>query len=77
MIGGVLVNLSSSIAFTVLASNDRYWLALLAGYAPSIPYSVLVIVGVWRTAERHAGDPRHADLARIVTVAGMVLLSVT
>jgi hypothetical protein len=60
-----------------LIMADRPIAAFVAGYAPSIPYNVIVSVGVWRAAERHVGDPRWADLARIVTAVGMILLSVT
>ena len=51
--------------------------AFIAGYALSVPYNVIVSVGVWRSAERYAGELRWADLARIVTIIGMVLLSIT
>ena len=51
--------------------------AVLAGYAYALPYHVLVTVGVWRAAARYAGDPRLAETARIVTLVGAVLLSVT
>jgi heme/copper-type cytochrome/quinol oxidase subunit 1 len=49
------------------------WVAFLAGYVLSVPYNVLVLVGVWRSAGRYEGEPRNADLARLAT-AGLVLL---
>ncbi len=42
-----------------------------------MPYNVIVSVGVWRSAERYAGERRWAELARTVTIIGMVLLGVT
>ncbi len=75
VIGGLVVNIFTSLAFIVLIANDRPWLAVVAGYAPSLPYNLVVTVGVWRSAARHEGDPRHADLARIVTVVSMIVLS--
>ena len=75
--GGLLVNIASSILFLYLVTADRPVAALIVGYAPSIPYNVLVTVGVWRSAERYEGERQWADLARTVTVIGMVLLSVT
>jgi hypothetical protein len=36
-----------------------------------------VTVGVWRSAERYTGYKRWAELAKIATVIGMVLLSIT
>ena len=77
VIGGLIVNIASSILFLYLVTADRPIAALIAGYAPSIPYNVLVTVGVWRSAERYEGERQWADLARLVTVVGMVLLSVT
>ncbi len=76
VIGGIVVNALTSIAFLALVMNDHTAAAFVAGYALSIPYNVLVTVGVWRSAARHEGDRRWADLARIVTVAAMLVLSV-
>lgn len=47
------------------------------GYVLSVPYNVLVTVGVWRSAARYQGEAGHAELARIVTVVLMLVLSVT
>ncbi len=77
VLGGLAVNAASSALFLSLIIADRPILAFIAGYAPSLPYNVIVAVGVWRSAGRHGGDRRWADLARIVTVLGMVLFSVT
>jgi hypothetical protein len=57
--------------------GDRIVAALFVGYVLSVPYNVVAAVGVWRSAGRYEGERRWADLARIVTVAGMILLSVT
>jgi len=75
--GGLLVNATTSLLFLALLADDRTILAFLAGYAPSLPYNFIVSLGVWRSAAHYSGDPRWADLARIATVAGMALLSVT
>ena len=56
---------------------DRPIAAFILGYALSVPYNILVTVGVWRSAERYTGERKWADLARIVTIADMILLSVT
>lgn len=77
VVGGLLVNAASSALFLLLIMNDRPVLAFIAGYALSIPYNLVVAVGVWRSAGRHPGDRRWAELVRIATVAGMILLSVT
>lgn len=75
--GGLAVNVSSSGLFLWLISADRPGLAAIAGYAYSVPYNLLVIVGVWRAADRFDGDPRWAAAARWVTFAAMILLTVT
>ena len=77
VLGGVVVNVASSGLFLFLVMADRPIAALIAGYAPSIPYNIIVSVGVWRSAGHYTGERRWADLARTVTVIGMVLLSVT
>jgi hypothetical protein len=75
--GGLAVNLGTTLLFVVLILHDRPILALLAGYAISVPYNVVAAVGVWRSAGRYPGPPHWATLARVVTVIGMALLSVT
>ena len=77
VVGGLAINLATSAALLVLIMDDRPIAAFIAGYAPSVPYNIVVSVGVWRSAERYSGERRWADLARVVTIAGMVLLSFT
>ena len=77
VVGGLAINLATSAALFVLIMDDRPIAAFIAGYAISVPYNVIVSVGVWRSAERYAGERRWVELARVVTITGMVLLSVT
>ena len=74
---GLLVNLTTSGLFLALITFDRPWAALFVGYVLSVPYNVVALVGVWRSAARYEGQAGLADLARIVTVVAMLLLSVT
>jgi hypothetical protein len=74
---GMLVNLTSSTLFLAMITADRPWAALLFGYALSVPYNLLAVVGVFRAAGRYQGPASHADLARIVTIIVMLLLTVT
>ncbi|MBT6443255.1 MAG: hypothetical protein HOK61_12580 [Alphaproteobacteria bacterium] len=76
-VGGLAVNLVSSAAFLFLIMAEQPVVAALAGYVFSVPYNIVVVVGVWRSAARYDGEQKWADLARIVTAAGMILLSVT
>ncbi|NKC34379.1 hypothetical protein [Falsiroseomonas selenitidurans] len=77
VVGGLVVNLSTSVLFLVLIMQGQPLAALVVGYALSVPYNILATVGVWRSAGRFSG-PRHwADVARLVTTIGMVILSAT
>ncbi len=77
VVGGLLVNISTSVAFYALITVDLTWEALMVGYGLSIPYNVVAVVGVWRSAARHAGPPSQANLARGLSLALMVVLSLT
>ena len=77
VIGGLAVNLATTFLFLILVATDRPLLALAAGYGLSVPYNIVVLVGVWRSAERDDSDPDRAALLRAITLVGMVLLSVT
>lgn len=75
--GGLFVNLFTSLAFLGLIAAERPLAAGLVGYGLSVPYNLAVVVGVWRAAGRHRGDPARAQLLRAITLVGMVLLTVT
>lgn len=75
--GGLAVNLVTSLLFLILVSADWLLAALVVGYGLSVPYNVVALVGVWRAAGRHEGQPALAESARIVTLIGMILLTVT
>jgi hypothetical protein len=75
--GGLLVNMTTSLAFFALIMADLPWGALIVGYGLSVPYNVVAVVGVWKSAARHAGPRSQANLARGVSLALMAVLSVT
>ena len=77
VVGGLLVNLATSLAFLGLVTADWLLAAFIAGYGLSIPYNVLAVVGVWRSAGRYDGDPARADLLRIVALVWMAVLTLT
>jgi hypothetical protein len=77
LLGGLLVNISTSVLFLVLIMLDHPWPALIVGYGFSVPYNVVVVVGVWRSASRYDGPRTYADLARVATVILMTVLSLT
>jgi hypothetical protein len=77
VLGGLFVNVSTSIAFLILITNDQPIPALLVGYGIPVPYTVVALVGVWRSAARHDGSALEADLARGASAVLLAVLSVT
>ncbi|MGE0651779.1 MAG: hypothetical protein AB7P12_08525 [Alphaproteobacteria bacterium] len=77
LIGGLIVNVSTTIACLILVMQDFPVAAVIAGYAISVPYNIFITVAVWRSAARYKGDPRWATAARVATVIGMTVLSLT
>ncbi|MCP5370912.1 MAG: hypothetical protein H6907_04195 [Hyphomicrobiales bacterium] len=75
--GGLAVNLVTTMASLLLLTADRVVAALVVGYALAVPYNLVATVGVWRSAARYGGERCWADLARAVTLVGMVVLSLT
>ena len=74
---GLALNLITTLLFLVLLSWDRPVAALFVGHALAVPYNLVALVGVWRSAARYEGRAGVADLARIVTVVAMLLLSLS
>jgi len=74
--GGVIVNLSGTFAFLVLLMAGHSTAGFIVSHAVSVPYNLLVLIGVWRAAGRYTGRPVWAGLARTVTAIGAVVLSV-
>lgn len=77
VVGGIAVNLVTTLVFLVLVSVDRPLAALAVGYGLAVPYNVVATVGVWRSAARAEGDRTRANVYRIVTLIGMAALSFT
>ncbi|MDA1326583.1 MAG: hypothetical protein O3C34_17800 [Proteobacteria bacterium] len=77
VIGGIAVNVLTSVVFLVLITMDMTVAALIAGYVLSVPYNVAATVGVWRAAARDGSESQKAKLYPLITLVGMVLLSVT
>jgi hypothetical protein len=50
------------------------WLAAVA-FAAQIPWNLVLLVGVWRSAGRPGVSPAAANIARLVILAWVVVLS--
>lgn len=77
VLGGLLVNGATTGLFLVLVARDLPILAFVVGYVLSVPYNVFAIVGVWRAADRYAGDRTWAETARVVALVGLIVLTLT
>lgn len=75
VIYGLLVNAVSSFLTFTLFAKDAPAIFGLAALAAPIPYNILVVIGVWRSADRYEGPASNAEIARFATIAWMILLS--
>ena len=66
---GIAINTVTKLGFLVLLTQDHVMPAMLVNYGLSLPFNIVALVGVWRSAARHPGSPLHADLARGTAVA--------
>lgn len=71
------VNISTSVLLLAMLSLDRPWAALILGYAIPVPYNVVALIGVWRSADQYMGPAAHADLARAASLVILAILSLT
>jgi hypothetical protein len=70
---GLLANLIATAgAFAVLAADLPALLAVAIFFLP-LPYNALVVVAVWRSANRYAGPPMWATLARVAVVLWAII----
>lgn len=75
--GGLLVNISTTILSLVLLAGHQTIPALILGYGISLPYNLVVVFGVWRSAARYDGPEIYANLTRGATAILMTILSMT
>ena len=72
---GLLVNLLTSLLFLGLLVNDVAPVFLIATFFSPVPFNFFVAVAVWRSADLYQGSKKWADLARVVTVFWMLVLT--
>lgn len=69
---GFLVNVLTSFAALALVTFEApAWLVGVAYLLP-LPYNLLILVGVWRSAARWQGEEHWANLARLAIVLWVV-----
>jgi hypothetical protein len=72
---GLLLNAATSMFFMYLLIGEAGYALLTAVFLLPIPYNILIIVAVWRSAGRYTGPPQWVDWARFGTVLWMVVLT--
>lgn len=72
LVGGLLVNLATTILFMALLTTKTSIALLIFAFCLPIPYNVLMLVAVWRSAGRYQGRQIWADLARSAIVIWMI-----
>jgi hypothetical protein len=77
VIGGIAVNVLTSGIFLLLITMDLPLAAFLVGYGLSLPYNLIAVIGVSRSATRDDADTTRAKIYPLITIAGMLLLSIT
>lgn len=77
VLGGLLVNITTSIGFLWLIMAGQMIPAYVVGYGMSLPYNLVVTVGTLRSAAQPEADPRWAGVAKIAVVLLMTVLSLT
>jgi hypothetical protein len=70
---GTLANLATTGAMLAAVAADLPALLALAIYLTPLPYNMLMVVAVWRSAARYRGRPEWATLARIAIVVWAVI----
>ena len=77
MLGGTALNLGATLlALALLAADAPAFLAAVA-FVLVIPYNLLVLVAVWRSAGAYRGPRLHADLARVLSLVWALVASAT
>ena len=73
--GGVVALFATILALALLAGGVPAWLAVLV-FVAHVPWNLVLLVGVWRSAGRPEVGRDTAHLARLVIAAWAVALSV-
>ena len=75
ILGGGFVSLFATLlALMLVAAGAPAWLAVLV-FAAHIPWNLVLLVGVWRSAGRPEVSRAAANVARLVILAWVIVLS--
>lgn len=68
IIGGTALNALTTVLSLALLAADGLETAALAAFALPIPYNLLIVVAVWRSASAYQGRRLWAGLARLAII---------
>lgn len=75
VIYGLILNAATSFVFmALLVNNAGNWLLVPAFLLP-VPYNLMIIVAVWRSAGQYEGPRQWVDWSRFATLLLMVVLT--
>lgn len=69
IIGGTVLNALTTIAAMTLLAVGGMEAAALAVFVLPIPYNLLIVIAVWRSASAYGGRPLWAGIARVAIIA--------
>lgn len=72
---GLMVNVLCSLVSMILMSAAAPTALAMGIYFLPLPYNILVLVAVWRSAGRYQGPKKWADLARLTIVVWIVVVT--
>ena len=72
--GGIVSLLTTLLALMLVAAGAPAWLAVLV-FAAHIPWNFVLLVGVWRSAERPEVGHAAANLVRLTILCWVLVLS--
>lgn len=75
VIYGLCLNIATSLMFMALTAADVGVALLTAAFLLPVPYNILIIVAVWRSADRCQQPGKWAEWARFGTVFWMLALT--
>jgi hypothetical protein len=73
LIGSLINLLATGLMLIAIASGLPAELAILVHFLP-LPYNLLVLIAVWRSAMRYQGPPALATAAQLVTALWFALM---
>lgn len=77
VLGGILVNGATTALNLILVTRDLALTGLVVGYAISVPYTLVALLGVWRAADGYTGDWTSPAIARTCALVIAIVLCVT